>query len=150
MSTPTTTMSALSTEHRSQLTDASYEVQFAQGERLFDEGDRADRFWVVRTGLVTLDIRVPGRRRSPVLESLAHGELVGWSWMFPPGVWHLGAEAMTPVRALEFDAVRVRRMCEADPWFGHEVAMWVGAVLAHRLQAARGRLLDLYGSSRAH
>ncbi|MFI1016832.1 Crp/Fnr family transcriptional regulator [Streptomyces sp. NPDC020965] len=136
-------MSALPTEHRNQLMRMATEVSFPQGTRLFDEGGHADRFWVVRTGLITLDIRVPGRRR-PVIESLAHGELVGWSWLYRPAVWHMGAEATTPVRALQFDAADVRGMCDADPWFGHEVALWVGSVLAHRLQSARTRLLDLY------
>ncbi|MGW1977613.1 Crp/Fnr family transcriptional regulator [Streptomyces sp. NPDC001889] len=137
-------MSALSTEHRGRLMEIGREVSFGQGARIFDEGDRPDRFWIVRTGLVTLDIAVPGRRPA-VIESLTHGELVGWSWMFPPSSWQMGAEAMTPVRALEFDAARARRLCDADPWFGYEVGRWVGAVLAHRLRAARTRLLDLYG-----
>ncbi|MFF8958367.1 cyclic nucleotide-binding domain-containing protein [Streptomyces sp. NPDC014894] len=138
-----TTMSALSTEHRGRLLDVAREVRFEQGARILDEGAAADRFWIVRTGLVTLDLHVPGRRAA-VVESLSHGELVGWSWMFPPSGWLMGAEAMTPVRALEFDSARVRRLCDADPWLGHEVALWVGSVLAHRLRAARARLLDLY------
>ncbi|MFE7131233.1 Crp/Fnr family transcriptional regulator [Streptomyces sp. NPDC057638] len=138
-----TTLSALPTEHRNQLMQSAREVNFPQGTRLFDESGRIENFWVVRTGVVTLDIRVPGRR-SPVIESLSHGELVGWSWLYPPSVWQMGASATTPVRALEFDAARVRRMCEADPWFGYEIAIWVGSVLARRLQSARTRLLDLY------
>ncbi|WP_190123016.1 Crp/Fnr family transcriptional regulator [Streptomyces inusitatus] len=138
-----TTMSALSTEHRGRLLDIAREVRFEQGARILDEGGVPDRFWIVRTGLVTLDLRVPGRRAA-VVDSLSHGELVGWSWLFPPSGWQLGAEAMTPVRALEFDAARARRLCEADPWLGREVAMWVGSVLAHRLRAARTRLPAMY------
>ncbi|MER6914381.1 cyclic nucleotide-binding domain-containing protein [Streptomyces sp. NPDC000594] len=141
------TLSTLSTEHRGRLTHIAREVSFDQGTRLFEEGGPADSFWIVRTGLVTLDLRVPGRRPR-VIESLSHGELVGWSWLFPPSPWQMGAEAMTPVRALEFDAAEARRLCEADPWFGQEVGMWVGSVLARRLQAARTRLLDLYAAPR--
>ncbi|MCZ9339251.1 cyclic nucleotide-binding domain-containing protein, partial [Streptomyces sp. TRM76130] len=54
-------------------------VSIQAGARLFEEGGRADRFWIVRTGTVTLDLRVPGRRAA-VIESLGHGELVGCSW----------------------------------------------------------------------
>jgi CRP-like cAMP-binding protein len=134
---------ALSAEVRGRLLRVAREVDISQGARLFNEGGRADRFWIIRSGTVALDIRVPGRR-SPVVERLGFGELVGWSWLFPPYSWQLGATAVTPVRAYEFDATAVRSMCADDPELGREVAQWIGKVLAHRLQATRTRLLDLY------
>ena len=134
---------ALPAEHRERLLRLAREVSFPQGARLFEEGGQADRFWIIRTGTVELDMRVPGRRPA-VIESLGHNELVGWSWLYPPHVWHLGAEAASPVRAYEFDATAVRAMCQNDPEFGRSIARWVGEVVAHRLQAARIRLLDLY------
>jgi CRP-like cAMP-binding protein len=100
---------------------------FEAGSRLFEEGRRADRFWIVRTGTVALDLHVPGRRPA-VIESLGH----------------LGATAMSPVRAWEFDAGAVRSLCAGEPEFGRAVAVWVGRVVAQRLHASRVRLLDLY------
>lgn len=142
--TSTTTMTqALPSAHRIRLLRIAREVNIPQGTRLFEEGTRADRFWIIRTGTVTLDMRVPGRR-PPVIETVGFDELVGWSWLFPPYVWQLGAEATTQVRAYEFDATAVRLMCEDDPQLGSAVSQWVGKVLAHRLQSARTRLLDLY------
>jgi CRP-like cAMP-binding protein len=142
--TPTPTMlRALPSEHRERLMHLAREVSFPQGTRLFEEGARADRFWIIRSGRVELDMHVPGRRAA-VIENLGHDELVGWSWLFAPYVWHLGAEATTPVRAYEFDAVAVRSMCRDDPALGNAVGQWVGQVLAHRLHASRTRLLDLY------
>lgn len=134
---------ALPAQHRVRLMRLAHEVGIPQGTRLFEEGARADRFWILRSGSVALDMRVPGRR-SPVIETLGFDALVGWSWMFEPYAWQLGAEAVTPVRAYEFDAVAVRMMCADDPEFGQAVDHWVGRVLAHRLQATRVRLLDLY------
>ncbi|WP_415949460.1 Crp/Fnr family transcriptional regulator [Streptomyces sp. KLOTTS4A1] len=134
---------ALSAEHRDRLMRIAREVAFPQDARLFKEGGRADRFWVVRSGTVALDLSVPGRRPA-VVERLGFGELVGWSWMFSPYVWKLGATAASPVRAYEFDAADVRALCAEDPEFGQAVCRWVGAVLAHRLHSTRTRLLDLY------
>ncbi|PWI12922.1 regulator [Streptomyces sp. Act143] len=131
----------LPAEQRERLMDLAREVSFDVGTRLFEEGGRADRFWIVRTGVVALDLRMPGRRPQ-VIESLGHGELVGWSWHFPPHRWQFGAEVTHTVRAWEFDAVAVREMCAADPEFGRAVAVWVARVVAHRLHAARTRLLD--------
>ena len=135
---------ALTAEHRQRLMRIAREVAFPEGTRLFEEGGRADRFWIIRTGTVDLDMRVPGRRAAGI-DSLGHNELVGWSWLFPPYTWHLGAETASPLRAFEFDANAVREICQEDPEFGRTIARWVGEVVAHRLQAARIRLLDLYG-----
>ncbi|WP_327714306.1 cyclic nucleotide-binding domain-containing protein [Streptomyces sp. NBC_00490] len=145
MNAPATTsmQRALPAGHRERLMGIAREVSFPQGARLFEEGARADRFWIIRTGTVDLDIRVPGRRAA-VIETLRHNELLGWSWLFTPHLWHLGAEASSPVRAYEFDATVVRAMCQDDPEFGRNVAVWVGRIVAHRLQTARVRLLDLY------
>jgi CRP-like cAMP-binding protein len=134
---------ALPAEYRERLMRVAREVSIPEGTRLFHEGGHADRFWIIRTGTVELDMHVPGRRAA-VIESLGHNDLVGWSWLFTPHTWHLGAEAATPVRAFEFDAVAVREMCKEDPAFGETVARWVGEVVADRLRAARTRLLDLY------
>ncbi|WP_405763097.1 cyclic nucleotide-binding domain-containing protein [Streptomyces sp. NBC_00045] len=134
---------ALPADCRTRLMELARETNFDEGTRLFREGGRADRFWIVRSGTVTLDVHVPGRRAA-VIETLGAGELVGCSWLFEPYTWRLGAEAMTPVRAYEFDAARVRALVGADTAFGSALGHWVGTVLAHRLQAARVRLLDLY------
>ncbi|OIK03682.1 Crp/Fnr family transcriptional regulator [Streptomyces monashensis] len=143
MTSATTMSSALEPAYRERLMHLAREVSFATGTRLFEEGRRADRFWIVRTGTVALDLRVPGRRAA-VIETLGHGELVGWSWHFRPRLWHLGAEATSPVRAWEFDAEAVRTLCAEDSEFGRAIAVWIGQVVAQRLHASRVRLLDLY------
>ncbi|MBW5483891.1 cyclic nucleotide-binding domain-containing protein [Streptomyces bambusae] len=119
------------------------EVNFPEGTRIFEEGRPATAFWIVRSGAVTLQVPMPGRRPAPV-EDLGPGELVGWSWLFPPYVWQLSAEAMTPVRAYEFDAEAIRMVMDANPAFGSAFGHWVGRVLAHRLHSTRVRLMDLY------
>ncbi|MFJ5030250.1 cyclic nucleotide-binding domain-containing protein [Streptomyces sp. NPDC088560] len=143
MTSATTMNAALDPAYRERLMRLAREVSFEAGTRLFEEGRRADRFWIVRTGNVALDLHVPGRRAA-VIETLGHGELVGWSWHFPPCLWHLGAEATSPVRAWEFDAEAVRTLCAEDAAFGRAIAVWVGQVVAQRLHASRVRLLDLY------
>ncbi|EDX25800.1 MULTISPECIES: Crp/Fnr family transcriptional regulator [Streptomyces] len=145
MSTPSPVRIAavLSAEHRARLMSHAREVNFPEGARIFDEGARAESFWIVRSGTMTLEVPMPSRRPTPI-ESLGPGELVGWSWLFPPYVWQLSAEAMTPVRAYEFDATTVRVLMDADPAFGSAIGHWVGRVLALRLQQTRTRLIDLY------
>ncbi|MFC3571984.1 Crp/Fnr family transcriptional regulator [Streptomyces yaanensis] len=142
MNTPTL-LRALPADRRQRLMSLARDVSFPPGTRIFDEGARADRFWIIRTGSIALDTHVPGRRRA-VIEILGPGELVGLSWLFTPHAWHLGAMTVTPMRAHEFDAAAVHSLCDADPPLGQAVTRWAGEVLAHRLRSTRTRLLDLY------
>ncbi|MFH9891185.1 Crp/Fnr family transcriptional regulator [Streptomyces luteogriseus] len=134
---------ALTKKHQEQLMSLAREVSFAIDERIFDEGAKADRFWIIHTGTVALDVHVPGRRAA-VIETLGAGELLGWSWLVPPHHWHLGAQTTSPVRAYEFDAAAVSELCGKDPELKQELSAYVAAVIAGRLRSARVRLLDLY------
>ncbi|MDT0449535.1 cyclic nucleotide-binding domain-containing protein [Streptomyces sp. DSM 40473] len=129
---------------REPLMRLGHEASFPAGTRLFEEGQRADRFWVIRTGTVNLDIHVPGRQAA-VVETLGAGGLVGWSWLCPPHQWHLGAQATSPVEAWEFDAAEVHALRERDHELDRALLTYVVEVIGGRLRAARTRLLDLYG-----
>jgi CRP-like cAMP-binding protein len=114
------------------------------GVRLFHEGHPADRFWLIDSGQVALDMHLPGRG-DVVVETLGPGTVVGWSWLFPPYTWHFGAMAVEETHAIEFDAKGVLRVCERDPALGYDLSRRFMGVLLDRLQATRVRLLDLYG-----
>jgi CRP-like cAMP-binding protein len=130
--------------HRDELRSLGREVSFPVGARIFEEGQKADRFWVLHTGSVSLDMRVPGHRPM-VVETIGDGELLGWSWLFEPYTWHLGAEATSPVRAQEYKAEAVRQLCRRNPELGVKLTRSVAEVIAHRLRRSRTRLVDLYG-----
>jgi CRP/FNR family cyclic AMP-dependent transcriptional regulator len=113
------------------------------GSRVFREGSRADRFWLIRHGRVTLELTVPGRG-DVVIEQLGAGAVLGWSWIFPPYQWHFTAVAAEQTLAIELDGPGVRRLCDNDPALGYELTRRFAAVLLDRLQAARLRLVELY------
>ena len=142
--TTTNLLGMLSPADRNRLLEFSADVSFPLGSRIFQEGARADRFWIIRTGMVGIDVHVPGRRAATV-DTIGQGELLGWSWLIPPHTWQLGAEALSPVYALEFDASAVRALCEDDPLLGQAITRCVAAVVGHRLESTRTRVLDLYG-----
>jgi CRP-like cAMP-binding protein len=115
---------------------------FHEGARVFSEGGRAERFWLIRDGEVRLDTRVPGRD-DVVVETLGPGAVLGWSWLFPPYRWHLGATAVQRTLTVEMDGPGVRRLCAEDPGIGYELYRRFMEVVVDRLQATRLRLLDL-------
>jgi CRP/FNR family cyclic AMP-dependent transcriptional regulator len=119
-------------------------VRFTAGTQLFRRGDPADSFYVIRHGSIALETFVP-ERGPVVIETLEAGEVLGWSWLFPPYRWHLDARALTTVRATGFDGRCIREKCDADPRLGYDLMSRFAQVLIERLQWTRLRLLDVYG-----
>ena len=132
----------LSPTQRAAVAGISTVETYEPGRRLFDEGGVADRCWVVLRGCVMIDSATPSSGRV-ALQSLGHGELIGWSWVVPPHRWHFGATVVSPTRAVVVDAVKLRQLSDADPELGYRVALVMVQALVGRLQTARMRLLDL-------
>jgi CRP-like cAMP-binding protein len=123
-------------------------VHVAAGAYLFREGEDADVFFVVRHGRVALELHSPaGGTR--LLDTVEEGEVLGWSWLVPPHHWFLDARAVDAVSLVSIDARCLRDKCDQDPALGYALLQRVARVMYHRLQSARVRLLDLYGSPRA-
>ncbi|WP_067857055.1 Crp/Fnr family transcriptional regulator [Nocardia shimofusensis] len=136
-------LASLSRANLAVLAAIGREVSFPAGQRVLVEGQPADRCWLIRTGRILLDARVPGRG-DVVIQSLGSGDLLGWSWLVPPQQWHFGARAAERVEAVEFDAARLLDAARTDPEFGFALTSMLFAALLDRLQATRARLLDLY------
>ena len=121
-------------------------VVFDAGERLFVEGDPADRFWIVRHGQVGLEVTAPGAGQL-IIETLGPGAVVGWSWLVAPYRWSFDAVAQETTRA-----VVVRRGLPAgqdglrSAWSVTQLMGRFLPIVVDRLQATRLRLLDLYGN----
>ncbi|MFF0015541.1 cyclic nucleotide-binding domain-containing protein [Streptomyces sp. NPDC005374] len=147
MTKATKLLTALPQPQRQSLMTLAEEVSFPEDFRIFEAGGTADRFWVIRSGAVTLTQQVTAQQRVTVA-GLGSGDLLGWSWLFPPYQWDFGAEAFSPVRAYEFEAAAVLRLCEEDQQLGMILVRTVAEILAHRLETTRGKLMEQYGSHR--
>ena len=124
------------------LTDCAMIVHFNPGEVIFREGELANRFYLIETGKVILESS--GRSSDPVIiDKVGAGDLLGWSWMFPPYVWHFTARAVEPTEAIFFYGTILREYCERDHSLGYELFKRMSAVMIKRLQRAREKMLEL-------
>jgi len=123
-----------------ELATTAAEVMFPAGHRVFAEGGYADKFWLVESGHVAVDVQVPGEGAA-VIANVGLGGLLGWSWLTPAHKWAFGAICVTEVRAYEFSVPAVRERCAADPALGDELTRRLFQVLAGRLQDTRAALI---------
>ena len=73
------------------------EIEYQIGNRLFAEGEKSDRVWIVLTGQVDLRFDLPGRSSSEenTIFSITTGNTLGWSSFVPPYQYKLSAYCAT-------------------------------------------------------
>jgi CRP/FNR family transcriptional regulator, cyclic AMP receptor protein len=124
------------------LTDCAMVLHFNPGELIFREGELANRFYLIESGKVILESNGKSGDRV-IIDKVGAGELLGWSWMFPPYVWHFSARAVERTEAIFFYGTILREYCERDHSLGYELFKRMSAVMIKRLQAAREKMVAL-------
>jgi len=133
----------MSDEHIRVLLGCAKNVRFEPDDFLLREGEEANRWYLIRGGLVGIETHVPGQ--GPVrVGSLEENDVLGWSWLVPPYLWHFDARALTVTRAVALDGTCLRQKCEADHDLGFEIVKRFLHVLQERLNWARLQMLDMY------
>ena len=122
------------------LTDCAVARHFNATQTILREGEFANGFYLIETGRVALESETSFGKSIP-LQMLGPGDLLGWSWMFPPYVWQFTAGAVEPCTALFFYAAILREYCEKDHSLGYELLKRISAVMVTRLQAAHDQMV---------
>ena len=139
-------LSSMSSDHLQLLGGSTLAVKFKAGEAIFAEGDIANRFYLIEHGKVLVESNVPERDPVPI-QLLGDGDVLGWSWLYPPYHWHFDARALEETKAIFFYGTRLREQCEEDPDLGYDLMKRVTQVLIRRLQSTLRQLIQLKGSS---
>lgn len=134
----------MKTEHIALVAGCAANVRFEPGHFIGRRGAPADRFWIIREGIVALEIHEPDRGAA-VLMTLGPGDVVGWGWILPPYVFHYDIRAQGPVRALSLDGKCLRDKFASDHELGYELVTRFSRVVVRRLEAVSLQLLDVYG-----
>lgn len=125
------------------LTDCAMAANYKKGEVLLRQGEFANRFYLIESGSVALESRADPDE-PVIVDTITAGDLLGWSWMFPPYVWHFTARALEPTSALFFYGTILREYCERDHSLGYELLKRFAAVMSRRMQRARDKMLAVH------
>lgn len=120
---------------------------FKSGEYLAREGEPADHFYVVRKGLISVELYSPTHGSIPI-QTMNPGEVVGFSWIFPPYRWSMDLLAKEETSLVQVDGACLRGKCEKDPRMGYDLMKRFARMMSDRLNASRVQLLDLYGNDK--
>jgi CRP/FNR family transcriptional regulator, cyclic AMP receptor protein len=127
-------------EHLDIVARHAREAEYTPDQILFSEGEPANRFFVIEQGKIALEAHETANR-SYRIQLLGEGDVLGWSWLFPPFVWHFRARAIEPVRVIVLDGAHLLVTAEQDKTFGYELMKRLAQLVIKRLQITRKELV---------
>lgn len=132
--------SGLSPEVIGFLAGCATQREVESGQVLFPLGERANRFYLICTGSICVEIpAISGP--SLTVQSLGPDQVLGWSWLIPPYKWNFQARAQVQSKLFEFDGEKVLACCERDSEFGYELLKRFASLMSERLEAARQSMM---------
>lgn len=131
----------LSADTLATLASCAMPTRFEPDQLIFREGEIANRFYLLLSGRVQLEAEALDRP-AVLVDELGAGDVLGWSWLFPPYTWNFTARTIEPVRAIFFYGTWLRDRSETDLPLGHELMKRMAMVLMRRLQATRQKLVQ--------
>jgi CRP/FNR family transcriptional regulator, cyclic AMP receptor protein len=118
-------------------------VRFEAGHIIFREGEDANKFYLIRYGKVAL--QMVSERRGPItVLTIGEGEILGWSWLFPPHHYRFTARTLGPTRAFAIDGQCLRGKAEQDHDLGYQLLKRWAPILERALDATRLQLVNVY------
>ena len=139
-------ISAIPLPLRRMLVPIAHVLEFAPRSVVFREGAPADALYVVISGRIGLDIRLPEHGNVRIL-TVGPGELLGWSALVGNETMTATAWALQPTQLIAFPGVQLRAACEASHELGYQLMRRLASTVSTRLNATRQQLRDSYGES---
>jgi CRP-like cAMP-binding protein len=130
----------LPVQFRQILAECAMRADFEAGDKVVEAGQPASCIYLVVHG--SIDLETPGLQAPTRVQTLREGDILGWSWLFPPYFWHFNALAQEPTRTIFFYGSRLRQQCDRNHDFGYELIKGMSQILIAHLQADRERWIE--------
>ena len=132
-------LSGLSPEHVKIMLKNATDVEFKTGDLILKQGEPANQFFLIESGKVIIEA---GKTNEKLVQILTAGEVLGWSWLFPPFCWHFTARALTPTKCKVLNGGYLLVTAEENREFGYVLMRLIAQMVIARLQVTREKMLE--------
>jgi CRP/FNR family cyclic AMP-dependent transcriptional regulator len=80
-------------DHIALIVGCASNVKLEAGRYIFREGEEANQFFVIREGMVAIELH-ESRRKVITIETIGRDDVLGWSWLVSPYRWHFNARVV--------------------------------------------------------
>ena len=127
--------------HLEVLAQSAMPAHFEKDQILFKVGEPANGFYLLESGSIALQGCVSPD--DPITTDVVlPGEALGWSWLFPPYLWHFDARALEPSTAISVSGLALRQHRDEDLTLSHELFHRMCEVMVRRLNHAHRKLVE--------
>jgi CRP-like cAMP-binding protein len=137
---------SLSPKHVEIMLKNAVDAEFKAGELILQRGEPANRFYLIEIGKVAIEA---GKTNQETVQILGAGEVLGWSWLFPPFSWHFSARALTTTKCKVLNGGYLLVTAEENHEFGYDLMRRVAQIVIARLQATREKMIEASASKHA-
>jgi len=132
-----------------QLAMAGEVLTLRRGEWLFQPGDSAHHFYLIRRGRVEIRAPLgPEAVHHVAVTSLRQGDILGWSCLVEPFVYQMGAAAVTKAEVVQLKGAALRQLMTEHPEIGCRLMSRVAGIIGSRLMDLRVQFVSLIEGGR--
>jgi len=115
------------------------EENYAKDTVLFEQGEKAERLYILEEGTVKLVIKNGG---SIVYSLTEPGEIFGWSSMVEPGLYTASGVCATDLKVVRIEREKLDRIFDLHPDAGITILRRIGGIFSKRISSAYQDLLS--------
>ncbi len=136
----------LNTEQIKKLAGIASEESHRAGTLVYKEGGRADKFYIIKSGKVVLDMEpdiTPQNlpTQATAVDVVTEGRSMGWSALIYPHIYTLSALCVEDADLVAIDGQKLRGLLKKETALGFEVMSAVAELIASRLTHTRVLLI---------
>jgi len=126
----------------------SEKKSYRAGESIINEGEKADRFFLVINGNAVVERDLPpelvGRSNETVtaVHQEKAGGIFGWSSLVDPGVYTASVRSLGMSDVIEVDGKKLKEIFDAEPAAGYRFMKGLASIISWRLSDTTGRLME--------
>ena len=117
-------------------------VEFAAGDRIFDQDSPADAFYIVNVGQARIEVSTKDIDTDAVLEYAGAGDFLGEEALLGGSTRWASAVADTDIKAVRVTSEALKGLYEDNPKDGVAVLRAMGRYTANRLREASSRVAE--------
>jgi acetaldehyde dehydrogenase/alcohol dehydrogenase len=117
-------------------------VEFAAGDRIFEQDSPADAFYIVNVGQARIEVGTKDIDTDAVLEYAGAGDFLGEEALLGGSTRWASAVADTDIKAVRVTSEALKRLYEESPKDGVAVLRAMGRYTANRLREASSRVAE--------
>lgn len=117
-------------------------LQFGEREIIFEEGMKAENFYMLKKGKVLLEVEV-SKRLTISLGSIKSGYSFGWSALLSGPSHTSHAVCTEPSDVFAIPGEKLRDILEGTPLMGYRVMAFAATILKNRLERRTSQLLKV-------